>query len=226
MIKDDPHQALSQIVDQLKAHLQYQKALGITAVFSQQKTKVPLSLDEIRREMGECTRCRLHNGRHHLVFGEGNPRALLVFVGEAPGRDEDLQGRPFVGKAGELLTRIIEAISLTRKEVYITNILKCRPPNNRDPKLDEISTCFPFLIKQLETIKPKIICALGTFAAQTILRTENKISSLRGFFHNYHDVMLMPTYHPAFLLRNPQFKKHVWEDMKMIKAEYKKAKSI
>jgi len=226
MIKDDPHQALSQIVDQLKAHLQYQKALGITAVFSQQKTKVPLSLDEIRREMGECTRCRLHKGRHHLVFGEGNPRALLVFVGEAPGRDEDLQGRPFVGKAGELLTRIIEAISLTRKEVYITNILKCRPPNNRDPKLDEISTCFPFLIKQLETIKPKIICALGTFAAQTILRTENKISSLRGFFHNYHDVMLMPTYHPAFLLRNPQFKKHVWEDMKMIKAEYKKAKSI
>ena len=226
MIKDDPHQALSQIVDQLKAHLQYQKALGITAVFSQQKTKVPLSLDEIRREMGECTRCRLHNGRHHLVFGEGNPRALLVFVGEAPGRDEDLQGQPFVGKAGELLTRIIEAISLTRKEVYITNILKCRPPNNRDPKLDEISTCFPFLIKQLETIKPKIICALGTFAAQTILRTENKISSLRGFFHNYHDVMLMPTYHPAFLLRNPQFKKHVWEDMKMIKAEYKKAKSI
>jgi len=226
MIKDDHHQALSQIVDQLKAHLQYQKALGITAVFSQQKTKVPLSLDEIRREMGECTRCRLHKGRHHLVFGEGNPRALLVFVGEAPGRDEDLQGRPFVGKAGELLTRIIEAISLTRKEVYITNILKCRPPNNRDPKLDEISTCFPFLIKQLETIKPKIICALGTFAAQTILRTENKISSLRGFFHNYHDVMLMPTYHPAFLLRNPQFKKHVWEDMKMIKAEYKKAKSI
>jgi uracil-DNA glycosylase family 4 len=226
MIKDNLHQALSQIVDQLKLHLQYQKDLGITTVFSHQKTNPPISLDEIRQEMGACTRCRLNKGRHHLVFGEGNPHALLVFVGEAPGRDEDLQGRPFIGKAGELLTRIIEAISLTREEVYITNIVKCRPPNNRDPKSDEISTCFPFLLKQLETIKPKIICALGTFAAQTLLRTESKISSLRGRFHNYHGVKLMPTYHPAFLLRNPQFKREVWDDLKMIKAEYKKARSI
>ncbi|MBW2039946.1 MAG: uracil-DNA glycosylase [Deltaproteobacteria bacterium] len=222
MMKGNLQQELGQIIAQLKEHLRYQKELGIKNLLCQGETKNLLTLDEIRREMGDCTRCRLHEGRNHLVFGEGNPHALLVFVGEAPGRDEDLQGKPFVGRAGELLTRILEAIDLTREEVYITNILKCRPPNNRNPKPDEITICLPFLLKQLEAIRPKIICALGTFAAQTLLGTENKISALRGRFHDYQGAKLMPTYHPAFLLRNPHFKKAVWDDMKMIREEYKK----
>lgn len=221
-MKSDFRQELGQIIAQLKEHLKYQKRLGIQTFLSQQEPKLPRTLDEIREEIGNCTRCRLHEGRTHLVFGEGNPHALLVFVGEAPGRDEDLQGKPFVGRAGELLTRIIEAIDLTRREVYITNILKCRPPQNRDPKPDEIKTCLPFLLKQLEVIRPKIICAMGTFAAQTLLGTENKISALRGHFYNYGGAKLMPTYHPAFLLRNPQFKRDVWKDMKMINEEYQR----
>jgi len=218
------HHELGQIVAQLKNHLRYHKELGITTLFSQQKTTDFLTLDDIRREIGDCTRCRLHEGRNHVVFGEGNPHAALVFVGEGPGREEDLQGKPFVGRAGELLTRIIEAIELTRDQVYIANIVKCRPPNNRDPQPDEIQTCLPFLIKQLEAIKPRIICCLGAFAAQTLLGTEERISSLRGRFHAYQGARLMPTYHPAFLLRNPQFKRDVWEDMKMIREEYQRGK--
>jgi uracil-DNA glycosylase family 4 len=220
--KEDTHRALGQIVAQLKGYLQYQKELGITTLLSQGGKRKRLTLDAIRQELGDCTRCRLHEGRNHLVFGEGDPHAALVFVGEGPGREEDLQGKPFVGRAGELLTRIIEAIALTREEVYIANIVKCRPPNNRDPRPDEIQTCLPFLIKQLEAIKPRIICCLGTFAAQTLLGTAEKISSLRGRFHDYQGAKLMPTYHPAFLLRNPQFKKAVWEDMKRIREEYNK----
>jgi uracil-DNA glycosylase family 4 len=219
-MKEDIHLELGQIITQIKGHLRYQKELGIDTLLTQKKTKPLPDLDVVRREIGECTRCRLHEGRNHLVFGEGNPHARLVFVGEGPGRDEDLQGKPFVGRAGELLTRIIEAIDLTREEVYIANIVKCRPPNNRNPRPDEIQACLPFLLKQLEVIRPKIICALGTFAAQTLLETEEKISALRGRFHPYHGAKLMPTYHPAFLLRNPQFKKHVWEDMKQIREEY------
>jgi len=221
-MKKDTHRELMQIVDQVKAHLSYQKGLGINTLLSHRETSAPVSLDGIKREMGDCTRCRLHENRQSVVFGEGNPHAVLVFVGEAPGREEDLQGRPFVGKAGELLTRIIEAIDLTREEVYIANIVKCRPPQNRNPQPDEIQTCLPFLRKQLEAIKPKIICALGTFAAQTLLETAERISILRGQFYAYQGARLMPTYHPAFLLRNPQFKRDVWEDMKAIKEEYKK----
>ena len=221
-MKNNFHQELGQIVAQLKGHLRYQKDLGIHTLLSQGIRRERLTLDSIRQELGECTRCRLHEGRNHLVFGEGNPQAALIFVGEGPGRDEDLQGRPFVGRAGELLTRIIEAIELTREDVYIANIVKCRPPNNRDPKPDEIQTCLPFLLKQLGAIKPRIICCLGTFAAQTLLETEEKISSLRGRFHDYQGTKLMPTYHPAFLLRNPQFKRDVWEDMKRIKEEYQR----
>jgi DNA polymerase len=221
-VKRNFHQEFVQIVAQIKGHLRYQKALGIQTLLTQGKRKERLSLDAVRQELGECTRCRLHEGRNHLVFGAGNPHAALVFVGEGPGRDEDLQGKPFVGRAGELLTRIIEAIDLTREEVYIANIVKCRPPHNRDPKPDEIQTCLPFLLKQLEAIKPRIICCLGTFAAQTLLGTEERISSLRGRFHDYKGTKLMPTYHPAFLLRNPQFKRDVWEDMKRIKEEYQR----
>jgi uracil-DNA glycosylase family 4 len=179
-----------------------------------------LTLEEVREELGDCRRCKLHSTRTNIVFGTGNPRARLVFVGEGPGRDEDLQGKPFVGLAGQLLTKIIQAIQLTREEVYIANIIKCRPPGNRNPEPDEIRTCEPFLIKQLEAIRPKLICALGTFAAQTLLKTEEKISLLRGRFHQYQGISLMPTYHPAFLLRNSNFKRDVWEDMKKIKKEY------
>jgi len=218
----DTHRALEEIVTQVRKHLRYQKELGIHTLLTQGKTHSSLTLDGIRQELGACTRCRLHEGRNHLVFGAGDPHARLVFVGEGPGRDEDLQGKPFVGRAGELLTRIIEAIDLTREEVYIANIVKCRPPNNRDPRPDEIHTCLPFLLKQLEAIKPRIICCLGTFAAQTLLETEEKISALRGRFYPFHGAKLMPTYHPAFLLRNPHFKKAVWEDMKAIREEYNK----
>ena len=218
----DSHRELDLIVSQIKRHLHYQKELGINTLLSQGPQEERLSLDNIRQQLRKCTRCRLHEGRNNVVFGEGDPHAALVFVGEGPGKEEDLQGKPFVGRAGELLTRIIEAIDLTREKVYIANIVKCRPPNNRDPKPDEIQTCFPFLIRQLETIKPRIICALGTFAAQTLLGTEERISALRGRFHEYQGAKIMPTYHPAFLLRNPQFKKDVWEDMKMIKEEYQR----
>jgi uracil-DNA glycosylase len=185
--------------------------------------RVPLSetiplrtVDEVREDLGDCRRCNLHSTRQNLVFGEGDPHAPLVFVGEAPGEQEDLQGRPFVGRAGQLLTDIIKAMNLSRSQVYICNILKCRPPGNRNPNPDEIAVCEPFLIRQLEAIQPKVICALGTFAAKTLLKTETPISKLRGKFHIYQGIPLMPTFHPAYLLRNPAEKKQVWNDVKMI----------
>ncbi len=173
------------------------------------------------QEMGNCQLCPLAKTRKNLVFGAGNPEAKIVFVGEAPGADEDEQGIPFVGRAGQLLTDIIKAMGFQRKDVYICNILKCRPPGNRNPQPDEISKCEPFLKKQLQIISPKIICALGTFAAKTLLRTEIPISALRGRFHSYEGIKLMPTYHPAYLLRNPSAKKQVWEDVQMIMKEVK-----
>lgn len=173
-------------------------------------------LGAVRELLGDCRRCPLHRTRHSLVFGEGNPEADLVFVGEAPGADEDAQGRPFVGRAGQLLTKIIGAMGMQREEVYICNILKCRPPGNRNPQPEEITPCEPFLIRQLGAIRPRVICALGTFAAHTLLKSEAPISVLRGRFHSYQGIPLMPTYHPAYLLRNPGAKKQVWEDVQMI----------
>jgi DNA polymerase len=167
----------------------------------------------------QCTACQLHRGRTHVVFGIGNPQAELMFVGEAPGRDEDLQGEPFVGRAGQLLTRIIEAIGMKRQDVYIANVIKCRPPNNRNPEADEISRCEPYLIRQIALVKPRLIVALGTFAAQTLLKTKLPISQLRGRFHTYQGVRVMPTFHPAFLLRNPDRKRAVWEDMQAVQRE-------
>jgi DNA polymerase len=169
--------------------------------------------------MANCQLCQLAKTRHNLVFGDGNPNAQIVFVGEAPGADEDEQGLPFVGRAGQLLTKIIEAMGIKRKEVYICNILKCRPPGNRNPLPGEISLCEQFLKKQLQAISPKVICALGTFAAQTLLKTNVPITLLRGRFHSYEGIKLMPTYHPAYLLRNPSAKKPVWEDVQMIMKE-------
>jgi uracil-DNA glycosylase family 4 len=177
------------------------------------------ALAAVRADIGDCTRCKLHSlGRTQIVFGVGNPDADLMFVGEAPGRDEDLQGFPFVGRAGQLLTKIIEAIGLKREDVYIANVIKCRPPENRNPEPDEVETCEPFLFQQIDIIKPKVIVALGKFGAQTLLRTLDPISRLRGRVYDYRGAKLIPTFHPAYLLRNPSSKREVWEDMKLVRS--------
>jgi len=176
------------------------------------------ALAAIREDIGDCTRCKLHTlGRTQIVFGVGNPEADLMFVGEAPGADEDEQGIPFIGRAGQLLTKIIEAIDLRRDDVYIANIIKCRPPQNRNPEPDEVASCEPFLFRQIDVIKPKVIVALGKYAAQTLLRVETPISRLRGRVFDYRGAQLIPTFHPAYLLRNPSSKREVWEDMKLVK---------
>jgi len=178
-----------------------------------------MTMEELRQESMSCQRCELHRKRKTVVFGEGNENAELVFVGEAPGAEEDKQGRPFVGRAGELLTKIINAMMLTREDVHIMNVLKCRPPGNRKPEPDEAACCKPFLNRQLELIRPKVICALGNSAAQTLLNTSVGITKLRGKFQLYNGIRLMPTFHPAYLLRNENDKRLVWEDMKKIMAE-------
>ncbi len=178
------------------------------------------ALRALRADIGpDCSRCKLHTlGRRQVVFGVGNPAADLMFVGEAPGADEDIQGEPFVGRAGQLLTKIIEAIGLTRAEVYIANVIKCRPPGNQNPEPDEVDSCEPFLFRQIDAITPKVIVALGKFAAQSLLKTTEPITRLRGREYSYRDAILMPTYHPAYLLRNPSAKRDVWEDMKRVRA--------
>lgn len=248
----DPKGELKELVGQVREHMKLQMELGLEFLpASEIKTEPqpmagakvaepsldlgeakPLypwmkpgarpTLEEVHEVLGDCTRCKLHTGRKHIVFGSGNPNASLVFVGEGPGADEDEQGLPFVGRAGQLLTRMIEAIGLTRDEVYICNIIKCRPPLNRNPEPDEIASCEPFLIGQLAAIQPRLICALGTFAAQTLLRTKEPISKLRGRFFSYQGVPLLPTFHPAYLLRNPNEKKTAWEDLKLLKQEYER----
>ena len=170
----------------------------------------------VRTDLGECTRCKLHTGRIKLVFGTGNAEARLMFVGEGPGAEEDEQGVPFVGRAGQLLTQIIKAMGLEREDVYIANVVKCRPPGNRNPEPDEIEQCEPFLMRQMDVIKPAVVVALGKFAAQTLLRTTEPISKIRGRFHQVGDTRVMPTFHPSYLLRNPAAKREVWEDMKAV----------
>jgi uracil-DNA glycosylase family 4 len=173
------------------------------------------TLQAIREDIGDCTRCKLHRlGRTQIVFGVGNPDAELMFVGEGPGADEDIQGIPFVGRAGQLLTKMIEAMGFVRDEVYIANVVKCRPPQNRNPEPDEIASCEPFLFRQIECVKPRVIIALGSFAAKTLLRTQDPISRLRGRVYEYHGAKLIPTFHPSFLLRSPAQKKYAWEDLK------------
>ncbi len=175
------------------------------------------SLEELRAVIGDCRRCKLCSGRTHLVFGVGNPDARLMFIGEGPGRDEDLQGEPFVGRAGQLLTDIItKGMGLHREDVYIANVIKCRPPGNRNPEPDEVAACEPFLKKQIELIHPDVIVGLGKFAVQTLLQSKVPITKLRGKWHSYHGIKLMPTFHPAYLLRNPGDKKLVWEDIKKV----------
>ena len=175
------------------------------------------ALIAIREDLGDCIRCKLHaQGRKQIVYGVGNPSADLMFVGEAPGADEDIQGEPFVGRAGQLLTKIIEAMGYTRKDVYIANVLKCRPPGNRNPEPDEVASCQPFLFRQIDVVQPKVMVALGTFAAQALLNTKDPISRLRGRAWPCRDRLLVPTFHPAFLLRSPDRKRDTWDDMKLV----------
>jgi uracil-DNA glycosylase len=180
------------------------------------------TLEELRGAIGDCRRCKLWPGRTHLVFGVGNPKARLMFIGEGPGRDEDLQGEPFVGRAGQLLTDIItKGMGLKREDVYIANVVKCRPPENRNPEPDEVASCEPFLKKQIDLVRPEIIIALGKFAVQTLLQSKVPITKVRGNWYSYHGIKLMPTFHPAYLLRNPGDKKLVWEDIKKVIKEMK-----
>ncbi len=174
------------------------------------------TLEEIRADMGDCQRCPLSGTRRNLVFGAGNPKAALVFVGEGPGSKEDEQGEPFVGEAGQLFNNILFAMGLTREDVYICNVIKCRAPQNRDPGVEEIAACKPFLKRQLDVINPHVLVALGKFAAQSLLQDKTPISKLRGEWRSYNGVDLMPTFHPAYLLRNPEFKRDLWQDMKQV----------
>ena len=237
---------LATLVISLRRHLQRQQRMGVrfvarpevaTMTPTTMESKKPApdkvervsthsdrgevsSLEELRDDIGDCRRCKLHLGRTHVVFGIGNPNAKLMFVGEGPGRDEDLKGEPFVGRAGQLLTDIItKGMGLTREDVYIANVVKCRPPQNRNPEPDEVASCEPFLKKQIELIRPEIIVALGKFAVQTLLQSKVPITRLRGNWHTYMGIKLMPTFHPAYLLRNPADKKLVWEDIKKVMKE-------
>ena len=224
-----PDQLINDIRDTLAAarsQLEYLRDLGVRSLpapvpeAASVRTAEDLchgeTLEEVRRDLGECQRCGLAATRTKLVFGVGNPQARLLLVGEAPGRDEDLKGEPFVGEAGQLLDRILLAMGMQREEVYICNLLKCRPPNNRDPQPDEIATCEVFLARQVAAVRPQVIVALGRFAVQSLLQTKAPISRLRGEWQKYQGVPLMPTYHPAYLLRNPEGKRDVWEDMKEV----------
>ena len=200
-------------------YLVYQRNIGMIDIMMPRKSRDIETLEEIRKDLGECTRCPLHRDRLNVVFGEGNPSARLMFVGEAPGADEDREGRPFVGRAGQLLTKMIQAMNLDRSEVYISNIVKSRPPGNRNPTALEISACFPFLERQITAIQPEVIVALGKIAANTLLETGEPIGKLRGKFHDRQGIPVMPTYHPSFLLREDsgkRYKAEAWADLKKV----------
>lgn len=216
-------ESLLKLIAEIKDTFSYYKELHLFEFGLKSSNDSDLKESKLKKlflDYDGCLRCRLSKSRKHIVFGEGNVNAKLMFIGEAPGKDEDEEGQPFIGKAGQLLTKIIESIKLSRKDVYITNIVKCRPPNNRAPQDDEINSCSDILTAQIDIIKPKIICALGNFSAKTLLLTDTPISKIRGRFYSYHGIYLMPTYHPAFLLRNPEMKRDVWHDMQKIQAKY------
>ena len=203
------------------------KNIEVNMQVNTQADVASLSWEGLQKTVSKCVACRLAKGRSNVVFGEGNPQARLMFIGEAPGADEDEQGMPFVGRSGQLLTKMIEAMGLSRKDIFIANVIKCRPPDNRNPQPDEIEKCGPFLFRQIEMINPEVIVVLGTFAAQTILETDQPISKMRGEFFNHPHVKradgsyvkVMPTFHPAFCLRNPNMKKPVWEDLQKVMKE-------
>jgi uracil-DNA glycosylase len=222
---EDPVKELRELVDSLSDWLRYQRRLGWRGVPRPVKAQVAdrkepvdkiLSLEEIRAEMGDCRRCKLYAGRTRLVFGDGDPNARLMFVGEAPGADEDKQGVPFVGAAGQLLNKMLGKLGLRREEVYIANILKSRPPGNRDPEADEIAACLPFLDQQIKAIRPRVIVTLGRIATHALLNTKVPLTRLRGQWQRYHDIRVMPTFHPSYLLRAPQERRKTWEDMQQV----------
>ncbi|MGH7262750.1 MAG: uracil-DNA glycosylase [Candidatus Rokuibacteriota bacterium] len=221
---------LAQALRSLAETLRFYRAMGVTDL-PLTRDYLPGPVEALRRQEQElqgCPRCKLSQGRTTVVFGSGNPRAELVCIGEAPGADEDVQGKPFVGRAGQLLTKMLQAVGLDRdRDCYIANIIKCRPPSNRSPEPDEIAACEPFLQAQLATIQPKVILALGSFAAQTLLRTKEPIGKLRGRIFPYHSMLLIPTFHPAFLLRNPgqEYRRQAWEDLKLARREYDRLRS-
>ncbi len=219
-------------IERARCYLEYQVNIGFREVVllaEESPVSSNTSLEAVRSELGECTRCPLHKTRRNIVFGEGNPHARLMFIGEGPGGDEDLQGRPFVGRAGQLLTRMIQAMRLDRADVYIANIVKCRPPENRDPQPLEIRTCFPFLERQIDAVAPEVIVTLGRVAACTILGTKDSITNLRGEFRDRNGIPVMPTYHPSFLLRTEPDKRHkgeAWADLKKVIALLGAPKSV
>ncbi|MDD4956542.1 MAG: uracil-DNA glycosylase [Candidatus Omnitrophica bacterium] len=210
---------IDELLNGIEQRIEAESLAGVNELLSIGLEKEVIGLNGLTEKVASCVKCHLEAMRRNTVFGEGSETAELMFIGEAPGADEDEQGRPFVGRAGQLLTKIIGSIGLKREDVYIANILKCRPPGNRNPMPTEIATCSPYLVKQIQIIKPRVICALGKFSAQTLLNTDMPISKLRGKFYYYKGIKLMPTYHPAYLLRNSHGKKDVWEDMKMIAKE-------
>jgi len=229
MADDTKSASVAEVASDVRDLLEYAATLGFQEVTAESAPKAQArakskmapedkgrALEKLRDRMGDCNLCKLHKGRTKLVFGTGNPKAEIMFIGEGPGRDEDAQGIPFVGRAGQLLTKIIEAMGYSRDEVYIANIVKCRPPDNRNPEPDEVESCIDFLIEQVEIIQPKVIVCLGSVAVRNLLGQELKITKVRGNFLDWRGTPVMPTYHPAFLLRNPNMKKPLWEDMKKV----------
>lgn len=219
-----PGEALADALGALGATLRYYRAMGLAEIqFEGAWLQGPAEVLAVQEhQLQQCRRCKLCDGRTTVVFGAGNPQADLVVIGEGPGGDEDAQGKPFVGRAGQLLTKMLESVQISRDEVYITNTVKCRPPGNRNPEADELATCAPFLAAQLGVIQPKVVLALGNVATQALLRTKEPIGKLRGRVHAYGSAVLIPTFHPAFLLRNPgqEYKRMAWEDLKLAKREY------
>ena len=220
---EDPVKELAELVDSLSDWLRYQRRLGwrglpgeVASPPHEREQPDAKTLEEIRAEMGDCRRCKLYAGRTHLVFGDGAPNARLMFVGEAPGAEEDLQGVPFVGASGQLLNRMLNKLGLRREEVYIGNIIKCRPPGNRDPEADEITACLPFLKKQIQAVRPQVLVTLGRPATQALLGTREPLTRLRGHWQRYQDIRVMPTFHPSYLLRAPQERKKTWADMQQV----------
>jgi uracil-DNA glycosylase family 4 len=221
---EDPVQELAELVESLSGWLRYQRRLGWRGLPGQveaapeirEQADAKPTLEEIRAEMGDCRRCKLYASRTNLVFGDGAADARLLFVGEAPGAEEDAQGLPFVGAAGQLLNKLLNKLGLSREEVYIANIIKSRPPGNRDPEADEIVACLPFLEKQIRAIRPRVIVTLGRIAAHALLGTKEPLTRLRGRWQRYHDIRVMPTFHPSYLLRFPQERHKTWEDMQQV----------
>jgi DNA polymerase len=232
-VSDDPRIAVADVMRGLAGHLRWQQALGYPtlALKGEYFAGPRAGLRRLEDSIAGCTRCKLSQGRTTIVFGTGDPGARLLFIGEGPGEEEDRQGKPFVGRAGQKLTEMLAAVGITRDEVYICNIVKCRPPGNRNPEPDEIAACTPFLAGQLAAIRPGVIGALGTFAAQYLLRTKEPISRLRGRVHQYPDApgaLVIPTFHPAFILRNPgiEYKRQAFDDLKLIRREYDRVRGV